>query len=86
MPEEYRKLFVGNLDSEVKVADLQEIFSYFGNIRLIRLIEDRGIGFVEMFNVSDARQARLGLNGIELKGRQIRVEPAQRRRLKEKAA
>lgn len=86
MPVEYRKLFVGNLDPDIKEADLKEIFSYFGNVRLIRLIEDRGIGFVEMFNVSDAQQARLGLNGIELKGRRIRVEPAQRRRLKDKAA
>jgi len=71
-----RRLFVANIAPDVSEADLKEQFSYFGNVRFLRIIEHKRIGFVEMFDPGDAYRARIGLNGITLNGRSIRVEKA----------
>lgn len=67
------KLFVGNLAPGVTEKDLKEQFSYFGEIRFIKIIESKGIAFVKMYRESDAYYARLGLNGVKLHDRPIRV-------------
>ena len=69
-------LFVGNIDPAVTREELSEEFSYFGIVRYINIIKGKGIGFVKMSRVKDAERALPGLNGIELKGREIRVEMA----------
>lgn len=77
---EGRRLFVANIAPDVSEAELKEQFSYFGNVRFLRIIENKRIGFVEMFDSGDAYRARMGLNGIVLSGRSLRVEKAQPRR------
>jgi len=75
-----KKLFVGNLGSDISEAELREQFSYFGRIQFMKIIEDKGIAFVRMARPAEAYQARLGLNGIELNGRRIRVVEAKSRK------
>ena len=70
---ENRTLFVGNLGPHITKNELEEQFSYFGRVRFIRLIKEKGIGFVRMATAEAAYYARLGLNGVQLNGRQIRV-------------
>ena len=70
------KLFVGNIDEAVSTDELTEYFSYFGNVMYVNIFNGKGIAFVKMWNSADAERAILGLNGIELKGRRIRVEKA----------
>jgi len=68
-----RRLFVGNLGSNVSADELREQLSYFGRLRFLKVIEDKGIAFVGMASKTEAHNARMGLNGIQLNGRRIRV-------------
>lgn len=79
------KIYVGNLPYSVTDADLRETFSSFGEVSEVNLIADRftgeskGFGFVEMDNNSQADAAIKGLNGTDMKGRNITVNQARPR-------
>ena len=72
------KLYVGNLAYEVTEEELREAFSSFGEVESVKLITDKysgrskGFGFVEL-NDDAAMQAIGALNGVELKGRPIKI-------------
>lgn len=70
------KLYVGNLDYSVTREQLQELFSDYGEVRQVNVIEGRGFGFVEMSSQSEAEKAKEALNGSEFKGRTLRVDEA----------
>ncbi|MCD6256069.1 MAG: RNA-binding protein [Deltaproteobacteria bacterium] len=70
------KLYVGNLSYSVTNEQLRELFSSYGEVRDVNIIEGRGFGFVEMSNQSEAEQAKEALNGSEFKGRTLRVDEA----------
>lgn len=78
-------IYVGNLPYSVSDADLRETFSQFGEVSQVNLIADKftgeskGFGFVEMDNNSQADAAIKGLNGTDLKGRNITVNQAKPR-------
>jgi RNA recognition motif-containing protein len=75
-------IYVGNLPYSVTDADLRETFSPYGDVSSVQLISDKftgeskGFGFVEMSNNSQADAAIKGLNGSNLKGRNITVNQA----------
>jgi RNA recognition motif-containing protein len=75
-------IYVGNLPYNVTDADLRETFSQFGQVEQVNLISDKftgeskGFGFVEMDNNSQADAAIKGLNGTDMKGRNITVNQA----------
>lgn len=75
-------IYVGNLPFSITDADLRETFSRFGEVSQVNLISDKftgeskGFGFVEMANNSQADAAIKGLNGTDLKGRNITVNQA----------
>lgn len=79
------KLFVGNLPWSVDDAQLQEMFTQFGEIISARVMSDkftgrsRGFGFVEFANEADAQKAVEALDGSDLGGRQIVVNVARPR-------
>ncbi len=70
------KLYVGNLTYAVTSEQLQELFSNYGEVKSVNIIEGRGFGFVEMSSSSEAEQAKEALNGNELEGRTLRVDEA----------
>jgi RNA recognition motif-containing protein len=70
---ENRDLFVGNLGPNITEEELHEQFSYFGRVRFIRFLKEKGNAFVRMARAEDAYNARLGLNGVQLNGHRIRV-------------
>ncbi|MCG6871174.1 MAG: RNA-binding protein [Gammaproteobacteria bacterium] len=78
------KMYVGNLPWSVTTADLEEMFSPFGEVTSATLISDRetgrsrGFGFVEM-SEEDATRAMADLDGKDMKGRPLRVSQAQER-------
>ena len=78
-------IYVGNLPYSVTDADLRETFARFGEVSQVNLIADKftgeskGFGFVEMDNNSEADAAIKGLNGTEIKGRDIKVNQAKPR-------
>jgi RNA recognition motif-containing protein len=71
-----RKLYVGNLDYSVTYDELKELFSSYGEVKYVKLIEDRGFGFVEMSRQQDAEKAKEALNGSQFKGRYLKVNEA----------
>ncbi|MBI2475414.1 RNA-binding protein [Candidatus Uhrbacteria bacterium] len=79
------KLFVGSLPWATDDAQLQELFSQFGEVTSARVMTDkftgrsRGFGFVEFANEADAQKAVDALDGSTLGGRQIVVNVARPR-------
>ncbi len=71
-------MFVGNLPSETKESDLEQLFGQYGTVRSLKLITDmftrkcKGFGFIEMEG-HEARAAIEGLNGRDFKGNSIKV-------------
>ncbi len=70
------KLYVGNLSYNATHQDVEELFSNYGTVLSVKLIEGKGFGFVEMSNQADAENAKKKLDGSEFKGRNIRVDEA----------
>jgi cold-inducible RNA-binding protein len=78
-------IYVGNLSRDVSESDLKEAFQVFGEITTCNIIKDkftgesRGFGFVEMPNKEEADKAIAGMNGKDLKGRNLTVNEARPR-------
>jgi len=74
------KLYVGNLSYSVTNEELEELFSNYGEVREVNIIEGRGFGFVEMSNPSEAEKAKEALDGSELGGRTLKIDEARPQR------
>ena len=78
-------MYVGNLSFEATEEDLREAFEEHGQVDSVAVITDRytgeprGYGFVEMPDQAEAQAAIDALNGLELKGRELRIEEARPR-------
>ena len=76
------KIYIGNLSYSVGKEDLQDFFGKFGEITDLRLITDRetgrskGFAFITFELADNAEQAVNEGNGVELLGRQMRVNIA----------
>jgi len=70
------KLYVGNLNYSVTTEDLQGLFSEYGEITEVKVIEGKGFGFVEMATQAEAEKAKKELDGSQLKGRTLKVNDA----------
>ena len=76
------KIYVGNLPFTTTDAELRTLFSEHGAVESVSLPTDRetgrprGFGFVEM-NQADASRAIQNLNGKDMGGRPLRVNPAE---------
>lgn len=79
------KIYVGNLSYSTRDADLERLFSTYGEVESARVIMDRdtnrskGFGFVEMMNQGEAEAAINALNGTNFQERTINVNEARPR-------
>jgi cold-inducible RNA-binding protein len=79
------QLYVGNLDFKVTENDLRTAFGACGTVMEVTLVKDRatgrprGFGFVTMSSPQEAQQAIEALNGKDLGGRALTVNPARPR-------
>jgi len=79
------KLYVGNLSFETTENDLQDLFTPFGEVREVALIQDkitnrsRGFGFVTMGNAQSAEAAIAALHEKNVAGRNLTVNEARAR-------
>jgi RNA recognition motif-containing protein len=77
-----KKLYVGNLSYNTTEDSLRNFFAGYGNVASAKIIFDRdtgnskGFGFIEMGSDEEANAAIAGTNGVELDGRQLRVNEA----------
>ena len=80
-----KKLYCGNLNYNVRSADLEQLFAQYGSVVSAQVIDDRdtgrskGFGFVEMANDSEAEAAIQALDGQEHEGRALKVNEARPR-------
>ena len=80
------KIYVGNLSFSITSDKLKELFSEFGEITEATVIADKfsgrskGFGFVEMQGKAEAQSAIEGLNGKDLKGKNLNVNEARPRK------
>jgi RNA recognition motif-containing protein len=73
---EGKKLYVGNLNYSVTNRELEDLFSDYGKVTSVNVIEGKGFGFVEMGDVSEAEKAKKELHESTFKGRTLRVDEA----------
>ena len=75
-------IYVGNLSFSVTEDDLRQAFQAHGTVEKAAVITDklsgqsRGFGFVEMPNREEALKAIGAVNGVDLKGRALKVNEA----------
>ena len=78
-------IYVSNLSFNTSDAELNELFSTFGEVSSAKVITDRetgrsrGFGFVEMPSEDEGKDAMLGLNNKEVEGRSMSVSVAKER-------
>ena len=78
-------IYVSNLSFNTSDAELNELFSTFGQVSSAKVITDRetgrsrGFGFVEMPSEDEGKDAMLGLNNKEVEGRAMSVSVAKER-------
>jgi RNA recognition motif-containing protein len=78
-------IYVGNISSQLTEEELKEAFVAYGVTSSVKIIKDkytgepRGFGFVEMPEKAEAEAAIAGLNGKELKGKNLTVNEARPR-------
>jgi len=70
------KLYVGNLNYSVTSEDLYGLFSSYGKVTDIKVIEGKGFAFVEMSSSSEAEEAKEALREADFKGRKLNVDEA----------
>ncbi|NIO29741.1 MAG: RNA-binding protein [Candidatus Latescibacteria bacterium] len=70
------KLYVGNLPYSATSEEVTELFSQYGQVVEVNIIERKGFGFVEMSSPSEAEAAKEALNNYDFQGRNIRVDEA----------
>ena len=75
-------IYVGNLNYTISEDELKNVFSAYGEVISVKLINDKetkrpkGFGFVEMSDDRAANNAIEELNGSDLKGRNMKVNQA----------
>lgn len=78
------RIYVGNLPFSATEQEVADLFATYGTVQQVSLPTERetgrkrGFGFVEMDD-ADARRAIENLDGVDLGGRQIRVNEARPR-------
>ena len=78
-------IYVGNLTFNTSSSDLENLFAEFGEVSRAQVISDRdtgrsrGFGFVEMASAEEGAAAISALNGRNVDGRDLTVNPAKKR-------
>lgn len=78
-------LYVGNLPYSMTKEEIAEVFAPFGPVERVRIITDRetgkprGFAFLTLADSSKVAEAAEAMDGAELGGRTLRVNPAETR-------
>jgi cold-inducible RNA-binding protein len=77
-----KKMYVGNIPYSATEEDLRRLFSEYGEVESLKIIQDqftgrsKGFGFIEMVNEEDAKKAIATLNGKDFNGKSLTVAEA----------
>lgn len=81
-------IYVGNLPFSATEEEVAELFASFGPVEKVKIVTDRETGrprgfcFVTLSDTSKVKEAADAVNGQELGGRPLRVNPAEPREKK----
>ena len=67
------RLFVANFTNSVTNDELEDLFTTYGGVKKVKILEGKGTGFVDMSSQSEAEKAKKALNGTVFKGRPLKV-------------
>ena len=70
------KLYVGNFKYDITEEQLEKLFAEHGQVVKVNVIGNKGFGFIEMSDNSEAEKAKDALDGTEFEGRTLRVDEA----------
>ncbi|KAG0211233.1 hypothetical protein BGX28_008300 [Mortierella sp. GBA30] len=70
------KIYVGNLPTSISLTSLRTLFTPFGDIEDMNLVEGKDFGFVTYVEPAGAQQALAKMNGAMIEGTYIRVNRA----------
>jgi len=79
------QIYVGNMSYQTTEEDINGLFSQYGEVESVKLINDRetgrakGFGFVTMSDDAAAKEAIEALNEKEYAGRTLRINEAKPR-------
>ncbi len=79
------RIFVGSLAFTTTEAEVRQMFTHYGRVERVQILQDRetgrsrGFGFVEMPDSTEANAAIAGLDGRSLDGRFLTVNEARQR-------
>ena len=74
------KLYVSNFVYSIVDSQLEKLVSPFDQIKSVSVVGNKGFGFVEMSNTSEAEKAKEALDGSDSEGRTLRVNEARPQR------
>jgi RNA recognition motif-containing protein len=74
------KLYVGNLKYSVTSEQLKELFSSYGEVKSVNIIEGKGFAFIEMASSEEAEKVKDALNDTEFDGRPLKIDEARPRK------
>ena len=70
------KLYLGNFKYDVTEEQLENLFAEHGQVVKVNVIGNKGFGFIEMADNSEAEKAKDALDGTDFEGRTLRVDEA----------
>ena len=73
MVMENSRLYIANFNYSVTNQELKELFSSYGEVKNVKIIEGKGSGLIEMASQSDAERAKKALDGSVFKGRPLKI-------------
>ena len=59
---------------------MEELFSNHGQVKSANVIGNKGFGFVELADASEAEKAKEALDGTDFEGRNLKVDEARPQR------
>ena len=69
-------LYIANLKYTITNQQLKELFSTYGEVKSVKVMEDRGFGFVQMSSPEEAEEAMEALDNNEFEGRPLKISEA----------
>jgi RNA recognition motif-containing protein len=93
--ETVNNILVGNLMPNVTEQEIRSVFEKYGTVRRFKIMTDRWtglsrqFGFVQMMTDAAAEAAIIALNGADLNGKALKVNPARlqvHRKIRSKAS
>ena len=67
------RLYVANFDYSVTNQELEDLFSIYGEVKKVKIIEGKASGFVDMSSHEEAEKAKRALNGTVFKGLPLKI-------------